>query len=371
MHDSVVKYFNDTLEAVSISRAGYDVHFITAHADRNGNLYSMFDHVAEFVHAHDARIVSQFVFGGCGFHGDGIAEIERASGVIDWPVTWMQGDGCSGADLSGTQLCAVGGVPVKSLEYEQEAVGMYFEDAYAEYCILGDVRPSNISVSREAQSRETFEKMERILATVGMDFSHVVRTWLYLDRLLEWYGPFNRVRTQFFEERGIFDRLVPASTGIGMRNPAGAALITDAFAVKPKDTSITIEEVKSPLQCAAAEYKSSFSRAVEIGYPDYRRLMISGTASITPDGRTAHLDDTKAQITLTMDVVQEILKSRDMDWEDTTRAICYFKNMQEAPLYTQYCHENNLPKFPVALAHADVCRDDLLFEIELDTVAHR
>jgi enamine deaminase RidA (YjgF/YER057c/UK114 family) len=371
MHDAVKKYFNDTLEAVTVSRAGYDVHFITAHADRNGNLYSMFDHVAEFVKAHDAQIVSQFVFGGCGFHGDGILEIERASGHINWPVTWMQGDSCNGADLSGTQLCAVGGVPLKSLEYEQEPVGMYFEDEYAWYCILGDVRPSNIAASREAQTRETFEKMERVLGTVGMDFSHVVRTWMYLDRLLEWYGPFNQVRTQFFEERGVFERLVPASTGIGVCNPAGAALITDAFAVKPKDTDITIEEVVSPLQCSATDYKSSFSRAVEIGYPDYRRLMISGTASITPDGKTAHPGDTKAQIELTMEVVREILISRDMDWEDTTRAICYFKDMRKAPLYTQYSGENNLPKFPVALAHADVCRDDLLFEIELDVVSHR
>jgi enamine deaminase RidA (YjgF/YER057c/UK114 family) len=265
----------------------------------------------------------------------------------------------------------VDGVPVKSLEYEQETVGMYFEDEYAEYCILGDVRPSNVSVSRELQTRETFEKIECILGMIGMDFSNVVRTWMYLDRLLEWYGPFNRVRTRFFEERGVFDRLVPASTGIGVCNPAGAALITDAFAVKPKDTSITIEEVESPMQCSATDYKSSFSRAVEIGYPDYRRLMISGTASITPDGKTAHLDDTKSQIELTMEVVQAILKSRDMDWEETTRAICYFKDMRDAPLYTRYCRENNLPKFPVALAHADVCRDDLLFEIELDTLSHR
>ena len=371
MQDSVVKYFDDSLEAFSVSRTGYNVHFITAHADRNNNMDSMFDQVAEFLKSRDAHIISQFVFGGCGFHSEGIPAIKRSCGDIDWPVTWMQGDSCTGADLSGTQLCAVSGVPVKSIVCDNEVVGVHFEDDYAEYCILGDLRPSDINASREAQSLETFEKMERILMSIGMDFSHVVRTWLYLDKLLEWYGPFNKVRTQFFEERGVFDRLVPASTGIGMSNPAGAALITDAFAIKPKDDRITIEEVISPLQCSATDYKSSFSRAVEIGYPDYRRLMISGTASITPDGKTAHLDDTKAQIKLTMEVAQAILKSRDMDWGDTTRAICYFKDMRDLPLYTNYCRENNLPKFPVALAHADVCRDDLLFEIELDTLSLR
>lgn len=47
-----------------------------------------------------------------------------------------------------------------------------------------------------------------------MDFSHVIRTWFYNNRLLDWYEEFNRARDTFFESRGVFDRLVPASTGL-------------------------------------------------------------------------------------------------------------------------------------------------------------
>ncbi len=69
-----------------------------------------------------------------------------------------------------------------------------------------------------------------------------------------------------------------------------------------------------------------------------------------------------------MEVVHSILKSRGMDWSDASRAIAYFKHIGDAPLLEKYCVEHQLPELPVALSHADVCRHDLLFEIELDAV---
>jgi hypothetical protein len=38
-------------------------------------------------------------------------------------------------------------------------------------------------------------------------------------------------------------------------------------------------------------------------------------------------------------------------------------------LLEKYCLDHNLPELPVAISHADVCRPDLLFEIELDAVS--
>jgi len=120
------------------------------------------------------------------------------------------------------------------------------------------------------------------------------------------------------------------------------------------------------LQCPALDYKSSFSRGVEISYPDHRQLLISGTASIHPGGRSAHLGDVDKQIDLTMRVGGAILESRGMCWGDVTRMIAYFKDMREAARLSAYCHEQGLPQLPVICCHAAVCRDDLLFEIELD-----
>ncbi|MHC4708700.1 MAG: RidA family protein, partial [Planctomycetota bacterium] len=226
------------------------------------------------------------------------------------------------------------------------------------------------SHSDTEQARETFEKMEQALGHAQMDFSHVVRTWLYINRILAWYDDFNSVRNGFFAERRVLERTMPASTGIGAGNCAGAAVVAEAFAIKPKRDTVRIQEVTSPLQCPAPDYKSSFSRAVEVAFSDHRRLYVSGTASIQRDGTTAHIGDTAKQIALTMEVVEAILDSRRMSFSDVSRAIAYFKDIDDAPLFDTYCQKEGLSLLPIAVAHGDICRDELLFEIELDAVAN-
>ena len=103
--------------------------------------------------------------------------------------------------------------------------------------------------------------------------------------------------------------------------------------------------------------------------PDYRMVLVSGTASIAPEGETVHLDDTNAQIDLTLRVVNEILRSRGLGFADTTRANAYFKHQADASSFGGFCDDFGIPRARVVISHDDVCRDDLLFEIELDAIA--
>lgn len=366
---AVKKIVRDGLDVVVLARPGCKKFYITAHPDTGNDTYSMFGRLAEFLERENARIVTQEVFGSCELYGDGIRGLERACGKVQWPVTWIEADGPSGRILTGTQAYAISGSAVEPIHLDGRIVGGMFEDDYARYCLLGDIRSSDTSDSRSEQAQQAFEKIESALRLAEMDFSNVVRTWMYLNELLCWYDKFNTVRTQFFAERGVFDGVVPASTGIGVGNPVGAALITDVFAIKAKNDSIRVQMVASPLQCPADDYKSSFSRAVEVILPDHCRLYVSGTASIGPGGQTAHVGNTKKQISRTMEVVESILESRRMSWSDVCRAVAYFKNIDETSLFDKYCKDNSLPALPIATAHSDICRDDLLFEIEVDAVA--
>ena len=210
--------------------------------------------------------------------------------------------------------------------------------------------------------------METALQHANMDFSNVVRTWLYLDRLLSWYGEFNQSRTAFFKERGAFERLIPASTGIGASNPFGAALACGALAIRPRRSGLRICEVDSPLQRPATEYRSSFSRAVEVACSDHRLLTISGTASISPDGKSMFAGDVVRQIHRTLDVVEAILNSRGMNWDNTIRAVGYFHDIQALPLFDACCRERGIAPLPLKPAHTTICRADLLFEMELDAI---
>ena len=151
-------------------------------------------------------------------------------------------------------------------------------------------------------------------------------------------------------------------------NPSSAALVAEVIAMKPVSDNVKIEKIGSPLQCPATDYKSSFSRAVEVGFFGHRRLYVSGTASIDADGNTVHLGDVKKQIDRTMEVVKAILDSRGMDWNDASRAIAYFPDLSNAGLLEDYLKEHSITDLPMAIAHGDICRDDLLFEIEVDTV---
>ena len=69
-----------------------------------------------------------------------------------------------------------------------------------------------------------------------------------------------------------------------------------------------------------------------------------------------------------MEVVEEILKSRQMGWGDVSRAIAYFPDLSNAYLLEEYCEKMSIPDMPISIAHGDICRDDLLFEIEVDAV---
>jgi len=200
--------------------------------------------------------------------------------------------------------------------------------------------------------------IEEALALAGLNFGHVVRTWFYNDKILDWYPVFNRVRTWFFQRHSI--RRMPASTGIGAPNPAGTALVAKAFAVRSGSGEIRV--CRSPLQCDAFAYGSAFSRAIEVSDSRSRTLYISGTASIEPGGRSVHNGDPSGQIQLTMDVVRAILNEAGMRLEDATRAVAYFRDPAHIPLWDQFCP----PGLPSVSLGCYVCRDDLLFEIELD-----
>ena len=311
----------------------------------------------------EAVPLSLFIFGG----GSQREPLVRALSGLAAGISWLQGDSCDNGQAPSLQAFALSGVQPEPLVWNGPGVGFVYEDDTARFCRLSAVVPARLATSREDQARQVFETAEAMLQAGGFRFSDTVRTWFYLDGLLEWYADFNSVRTAFFKSRGVFDRLVPASTGIGVGNAHGAALTCDLLALQPKPGT-SVCAVPSPMQDSAMEYKSSFSRAVEITTSPSRQLLVSGTASIDKKGRTVYAGDPARQLELTMQVVEALLQSRGMDWNDVTRGIAYFKSLGDCPLLERYFKERAIRPFPLAVAATDVCRDDLSFEIEVDAI---
>ena len=355
------------IQTVSLKSSSVEEFFITADL-RAGDFATAARNAMDVVKSKSATIVTQTVFAPMGPDNASVAAGKEAVGDCDWPVTWVDSGHRNGSTLGGMHIHAVSGAEVERITLAGRSVGSIFQDDSARYCYLGDLWSSEASSSRIEQAEQTFDMMESAIRLGGMDFSNIVRTWLYLDELLQWYDSFNKVRDDFFRQRGVFDALVPASTGISGANPAGAAVIAGAMGVEALNDSVRASALPSPLQCPALEYGSSFSRAIELNQPHCKRVVVSGTASIEPGGKTVYVDDVPGQIDLTMRVVKAILAQREMTWSDVTRAIAYFKSADFYQAYKDYCRAEDMPDMPTIITENDVCRDDLLFEIEVDAV---
>ena len=330
------------------------------------NIYS---EIVKYLVENKLVIVSQFLFGTEKHKIDNKEYADKFLNGIKWPVTVLKQETMNGGYEWGTILSTISTNNLNPVYDGETVIGNYFEDNYSGYFVFGGLLPGNSGQSNISQSKQSFKVLESVLAKAGMNIYNVARTWFYLNHLLNWYDDFNSVRNDYFTLKGIYEKLIPASTGIGAANLNDCAVLFGGYAIKQKDSSITISPVESPYQCPASDYKSSFSRAIEISHPDHSQVLISGTASISPDGKSAHIGDIDKQIELTMKVVQGILQSRNMNWENVTRGIAYFKNRNDINSFYQYCNAKELPLMPISTIQADICRDELLFEIEVDAVS--
>lgn len=354
------------IRAVQIPLAGRHEYFITAAWNGTGAPSDIHRTIAEYLRGENARLVSvtRFTQQSCLKEA---AEGIEALGAPQWPDTLVLGDETD--RRLGILAWAVSGVDTAPVRAGNKILGTVFEDEDARYCRLGGVLPESAGASDSDQAAQVFDQIEEALIAAGMDFGNVIRTWFFNRGILDWYGGFNRVRSDFFAKRGVFGQRVPASTGVGGWNAAGAALINETFAVQPKSNAVRAEAVPSPLQCPALQYGSSFNRAAMLTEPGCRRLFISGTASIDAEGNTIHVGDIGGQIDWTMRVVRGILASKGMDWENVVQSTAYFRHLAEAPAFDRWLETHHLGGMPVIVTQNTVCRGDLLFELEATAIA--
>lgn len=349
----------------SLERENCKEYWISSEQDRTDGS-GVLEKALEFLKAHDAQAVSVRLFGSRTDVDNAASFLKSATHEIACsPLPIVQGDSETPIPLC-FQIHAVSGVDTKPIYDEDTVIGLEFEDTHTTYYML-NIFSEALQESKYIQTKGVFDRASRILNALGMDFSNTIRTWLYAADILSWYEELNQARNDFFTEHGIYDKIVPASTGIGAQNTFGQSLAMQLLAVSPKNEDVLIQPAHSPLQSSAMDYKSSFSRGIRVLAPDHHRLSISGTASIDTSGETVFIDDAPAQVDLTMRVVKGILNDAGMDWSDVVSSLVYFKHRKDMGLFDDYCQDHAI-KLPHVKLHADVCRDNLLFELELEAV---
>ncbi|MCE5278496.1 MAG: Rid family hydrolase [Planctomycetaceae bacterium] len=224
--------------------------------------------------------------------------------------------------------------------------------------------------SRQAQVQRMIQRVQKLLCGRGGSYRHVVRTWIYIDDILDWYGPFNTARNAEYGRIGIMPDgssdplLLPASTGIGGANPFGAACLMDVLAIIPDQPgAIEILRMTNSRQKEAFKYGSAFSRGTVIGGKGASEIYISGTAAIDENGISLHRGDTRRQVETTLDVVDGLLGQAGASLADIADATFFFKHAADIPLLGEALARRELA-IPGVTVVADVCRDELLFELD-------
>jgi len=218
------------------------------------------------------------------------------------------------------------------------------------------------------QASEMLETAHNILKQYGGNLLSVPRTWMWLGDILNWYDQFNQVRNDFFNRLGALDsgnrNRIPASTGIGLGPPGPYRCSMDLTAViRPQDS---IEYFPSTgRQSCAYEYGSAFSRATKAQTPAARTAFISGTASIDIDGNTTNIGDAAGQIAETIKNVQAALRDTGCSENDVVQLLAYCKSADVRRRLEDVKSHKNWPWIPII---CDICRDNLLFEIEAAAV---
>jgi enamine deaminase RidA (YjgF/YER057c/UK114 family) len=216
------------------------------------------------------------------------------------------------------------------------------------------------------------EAAEELLAGEGFSFRDVARTWFYLSEILDWYGEFNGARNAFFRTRGLARANgagpIPASTGIGGRNARGGRCTLDLVAIQPGPAPLARQRLHNPRQSEATRYGSAFARAVALTAGDARYVFVSGTAAIDGRGASVHPGDFEGQVLHTLDAVAALLEAAGARIADIGQATAFLKRASDATRFEQLLGRCGVESVPLVTTIADVCRPELLFELDATAV---
>jgi len=333
----------------------------------------LYGEIAAFLSERDAAIVQERLYGALAVQA--AAEAGRADAVGDSPAfgdvppTYLEGMPACGDGLAGVHLCAIAGGRSAPVLYGDHPIGQVVRTPAATYVYLSGVRGTSpdTPLPPAEQATRMFDVANGLLRNLGLRYRDVVRTWIYVGDILGWYDEFNQARNACYTHYGLLgqgDDYLPASTGIQARPPGCLELTMDLLAIQPATGSdLVIEPLHNPLQNEAYFYGSAFARAMEVVTGGARTVYVSGTASIDESGHSIHQDDIEAQIVRTVGNVEALIGTRGLTPADICQATIFLKDARYIEPFYTLCAGTPLAELGVCMV-ADVCRADLLFEID-------
>ncbi len=276
----------------------------------------------------------------------------RSAGALN--EVWYSAESCRSGEFAGIRFRVDDNVLYGVLDVEESAF-----------------RGSPLPLQHAAE-----DAYRRIFALLDREsYPHLWRAWNYLADInaerngLERYRQFNIGRHDAFLASGRLARgNVPAACALGtLRGPLTIAFMAGRTAPTP---------IENPRQVSAYEYPAiygprspTFSRAAFAQLPGQELLFISGTASIVGH-QTTHVGDVAGQARETLANIAALLESANGKTRSTPYALAelslraYIRRAEDYPCAQAIIEEQVGADASVVYVQADICRSDLLVEIE-------
>ena len=259
------------------------------------------------------------------------------------------------------------------------------------YLFMTGVKDNKVSNTR-TESEYSFQKIDSIFEKTQFAFSDIVRQWNFIPNIIkqeetengiiQYYQEFNDVRSAYYGKCS-FDNGYPAATGIGTK--CGAVTL-DVIAFKPT-TKAHIYPVKNTFQIDAHKYAEyvlvgdkvdectittpKFERSKIVTNSNTSVNFISGTAAIKGQDTISNRNfDFQTQVTIEniLNLVsEENTVANDIPATATTPNVLMAKAyIIDINNYNDVINQYNkqLPETKCLFVIADICRDDLVVEIE-------
>lgn len=248
--------------------------------------------------------------------------------------------------------------------------------------ILSSAIYSSLEYGIDQQAECIFARMAEMLKAEGITTSDIVRQWNYIENIThlssqgQHYQLFNDARSSFYNACS-WENGYPAATGIGTQM-GGVMVMFDAVC----DSAQHSTAVDNPLQVSAHAYSQQvlintteahkttpkFERARYMK-ADESSVYISGTAAIR--GEESCREDAVGQARLTMENIDYLISAENLIKsgivEPQTMAYAslraYLKHRADLSAVVEWM-EQNYPQVDVLYLWADICREELLIEIE-------
>ena len=305
-------------------------------------------------------------------------------------TTYIPQTSCFGNSLV-VELFAVGSDDTNIVIHRHDENSVQVDADGMSVLFCGDIRSEEAPLLSYDRSLNAILRMQILLQQAGYDISDLYRTWLYQGHIVDdegdtqRYKELNRARSDVFYGQNFITQFLPQSfRGIAFPSSTGIGaddfdLVISCQAIKSQRDDLIIVPLENPMQVSAFDYGEAyspkspkFSRAMAFVAGSDAKVYISGTASITdsesrfegdPEGQTHQTLDNIAALVTPENLARHGVNGYGATLEHFAVARVYVKNKSDFPAIKQVC-EKRMPETPIVYTFADVCRPELLVEIE-------